>query len=321
MAAIEWAHRRNRIGGERAEVSFVQSQLVLFRSRVRWGILYALATVAGLFCVPGINGFLVTDMVEGMKQNLFLPFISLLIATGMYILNDLVDSDLDKANGKKRPIPSGRVSKSQAGVFIIWTTALAVLLSILTFNVITMVLVVPMITIGILYSAPRIALANRFVIKTLSIAFFYMLCATMGITSNYGLDLIANNPIVPLHAIAMFGTMIFISSVFNDLGDVEGDRASGRRTIPIVIGKRNTVKMSMILIAGMSVASWTMYAAGGIGLVTTILTSMFSVLAAARMVKTLKGLDNTEFMRKQHKKIFPLHMVLQSNLAIGTILL
>ena len=114
-----------------------------------------------------------------------------------------------------------------------------------------------MLAIGIMYSAPRVALADRFVIKTLSIAIFYMLCAFLGITSAYGLELAAARPMAPIYAMLMLGMMIFISSVFNDLGDVKGDKAAGRRTIPIVIGRTNTIKMSMALAAGMAAISWT----------------------------------------------------------------
>jgi geranylgeranylglycerol-phosphate geranylgeranyltransferase len=303
--------------------SFLRSQLVLFQSRKKWGILYSLATVAGLFCVAGMMGAMTieTEMPKLMQKIIPLPLVSLLIATGMYVLNDLVDADLDKANGKKRPIPSGQVSKKQAWSFILWTNLLAVALSIATLNTTSTLLVIPMLVIGILYSAPRIALADRFVIKTISIALFYMLCALLGITSAYGLDLAASNPIVPLHAMFMLGITIFISSVFNDLGDVEGDSAAGRRTIPIVIGRINTVKMAMILACGMAATSWIIYATGGISLITVILTSNFAALVTVRMTKTLKGLDDMEFMRKQHKKMFPLHMVLQSSLVIGTVLL
>ena len=39
----------------------------------------------------------------------------------------------------------------------------------------------------------------------------------------------------------MLGIMVFITSPFNDLGDISGDKATGRKTIPLIIGKENTV--------------------------------------------------------------------------------
>lgn len=284
--------------------------------------MYSLATLAGIFSVPGVIGAISveSELFMLVSKIAVLPVISLLIATGMYILNDLVDADLDRANGKKRPIPSGLVSKGQARNFIIWTNGVAVLLSLATFNIASMILVVPMLAIGILYSAPRVSLADRFVIKTLSIALFYVLCAILGATSAYGLDLTVSNPAAPLYAAVMLGALIFISSVFNDLGDVDGDRAAGRRTIPIVIGKSNAVKTGIVIAAGMAAASWILYALDGIGLASAVLTSSFSAFTITRMTKTLTGLEDTEFMRKQHKKLFPLHMVLQLTLVVGVLL-
>ena len=323
MSMIGISLQNRRQGSEKMQVSFLRSQLALLQSRKKWGLLYSLATVAGLFCIPGVAGSVASETeIPLLTQRILpLPFISLLIATGMYILNDLVDSDLDRANGKKRPIPSGVVSKNQAWVFILWTNALAVLLSIVTFNIMSVIMVVPMLAIGSLYSAPRVALADKFVIKTLSIAVFYMLCAVLGITSSYGIELAAANPVVPIYAMLMLGMMIFISSVFNDLGDVKGDKAAGRRTIPIVIGRTNTVKMSMALVSTMAAISWATFAVGETGLITAILTSSFSLIVAIRMTKSLKGLDDMEFMRKEHKKIFPLHLILQSSLVIGILLI
>jgi 4-hydroxybenzoate polyprenyltransferase len=160
--------------GARKQAGLLRSQLILFNSRRKWGLLYSLATLSGILCVPGVLGEVALEQnVLGVIQNLaLLPLISLLIATGMYILNDLVDADLDRANGKKRPIPSGLVSKRQAWFFVMFTNGLAALLAALTLNEASMLLVVPMMAIGIMYSAPRVALMDRFIVKTLSRSVF-----------------------------------------------------------------------------------------------------------------------------------------------------
>ncbi|HEX6280840.1 MAG TPA: hypothetical protein VFZ67_01295, partial [Nitrososphaera sp.] len=38
----------------RARTSFLRSQLILFNSRKKYGLLYSVATTAGLLCIPGI---------------------------------------------------------------------------------------------------------------------------------------------------------------------------------------------------------------------------------------------------------------------------
>lgn len=307
---------------EKIQASFACSQLILFQSRMKWGIVYCLATVAGLFFIPGTIGAMSseTEILALAQRIMPLPVISLLITTGMFLLNDILDIELDRANGKKRPLPSGQVTKRQGWIFIIWTNAAAIALAIITGNPMTMILVVPMLAIGLLYSAPKIALDDRFVIKTLVIAIYYILCAALGFTSIYGIDLAAGNPMLPIYAAFVLGGMRFISSVLNDTGDVEGDRAAGRRTIPIVIGRANTVKMGVWIALGMIGISVGFYAANGVGLISMLMTSSFAALLAIRMARTIKGAGDKEFIRKQHKRLLPFDLSLLSALAAGTVL-
>jgi geranylgeranylglycerol-phosphate geranylgeranyltransferase len=249
-----------------------------------------------------------------------------MIAVGMYILNDLVDADVDKINLKNRPIPSGLVSKKQAWTFIMLTNGAALGILISTLAIDSIIFVMPMILIGILYSTPKkIALMNRFVIKNIAIALFYMLCSMFGITWSYGIELAINNPIVAIHAITMSGIMIFVGSIVNDLGDIKGDKAAGRRTIPVVLGGENTVKMLIVLLVSMPAISWMLYATfvehDNIStMMTPIAVTIVASLAVLRMTNIRKMFEDMKLMREQHKKWFPLHMVLQFGMAVGSFL-
>ncbi|MGI0047938.1 MAG: UbiA family prenyltransferase, partial [Nitrososphaera sp.] len=125
-----------------------------------------------------------------------------------------------------------------------------------------------------------------------------------------------------VHGLSMLAIMIFISSTLNDLGDVSGDKAAGRRTVPIVIGEDNTIKLSMILALCMLPVTWALYglalAAGDHGsIATAALTSLFALIVASKMAKMRQGLHDMESMRRHHKKLFPLNLVLQSSLVAG----
>jgi 4-hydroxybenzoate polyprenyltransferase len=169
-----------------------------------------------------------------------------------------------------------------------------------------------MLVIGVLYSGRRVAFENKFVIKNVSIAIFYMLCAMLGITSAYSLGLAIDNPFAALRVASALGIMVFISSILNDLGDIEGDKQAGRKTIPIVLGKRGTIKMAIALVAGLSTISWLAYAmSNSSGLITTVLTTLFAVLIGIRIANLRKGVNDIDFLRRQHKKFVPLHFLLQ----------
>jgi geranylgeranylglycerol-phosphate geranylgeranyltransferase len=312
----------------RARVSFLRSQLILFNSRKKHGLLYSVATAAGLFFIPGILnvGGSETEIQLLIQRIIPAPFITLMITVGMFILNDLVDADLDKSNLKNRPIPSGRVSKKQAWSFIMLTNGAALVMLISALAIDSIIFVMPMILIGILYSTPKkIAFMNRFVIKNISISLFYMLCTVLGITWSHGIELAINNPITTIHIITMSGIMIFVGSTINDLGDIKGDRAAGRRTIPIVLGGENTIKMLIFLLVSMPAISWMLYATFAVQyesigintLMTPIAVTTVASLALLRMAVIQKVFEDMKLMREQHKKWFPLYIVLQLGMVLG----
>ncbi len=310
----------------KAEASFFTSQIILFNSRRKHGLLYSFATAAGLFCLQGMLSVMgaETEVHPLLQKTIPLPFITLMIAVGMYVLNDLVDADIDRVNSKNRPIPSGLVSKRQAWSFIILTNGLAVVISLATFNLVGILLLVPMIVIGILYSLPKqTAFMNRFLLKNISIASFYMLCTMLGFTSSYSIDLVVKHPLVAIHTMAMSGIMIFVGSTVNDLGDIKGDKGAGRRTIPTVLGGSKTVKILIILLGTMPAISWLLYTtfdkSYSLGtMITPIAITVVAALAIVRMSKIKKVFEDMKLMQQQHRKWFPLYMILQSAMVISS---
>lgn len=127
--------------------------------------------------------------------------------------------------------------------------------------------------------------------------------------------------------------MVFVTSPLNDLGDIGGDRHAGRRTIPIIIGNENTVKLSILITLGMAILSWIFYFEvvpsieyGAINPDhpnTTVLVLPFSHFSDISFDNVssdnmLKHLDDRNFVRDSvTKKSMPLHLLLQISLVIG----
>ena len=136
----------------------LRSQILLFNSRKKWGLLFALATISGMFCVPNaiyqIQNAIVGSFDDRLNllMNSVLPVSTLLIITGMYVLNDLFDADLDRINGKtNRPIPSGRVSKRQALVFVVSMNVIGLSLPVFANNTLGIVMASTIAIIGIMF--------------------------------------------------------------------------------------------------------------------------------------------------------------------------
>ncbi len=295
-----------------------------------------LATLSGMFVSMGVftpigQGDVILTII---LKNIPALAATFLIITGMYVLNDLVDADLDRSSRKKRPIPSGRVTESQARIFVIITNVTGIFLALLTLNPYSITITLIIAGIGLMYSAPKICLKERFVLKTGSIAAASMLCFLLGSSYTFNSsgmvvhgfkDNIGHNDLPILastYGALMSGCIIFITSLLNDLGDVEGDRAFGRRTIPSVIGTKNTVILTIIIAAAMIFICMITFCllSYQTGLISPILVSIVAFFSAIKMAKVLKHLNDCEFIRKEHKKSIQWHLMLQTALIVGSLL-
>lgn len=345
--------------GGRDILPLLRSQILLFNSRKKWGLLFALATFSGMFCVPTaidqIQGNLLgsVDNRVSFLINMVLPMSTLLIITGMYVLNDLFDADLDRINGKtKRPIPSGKVSKRQALVFVILMNVVGLSVPILANNVLGTILASTIALIGVLYSLPKISLKDKFIIKTCAIgiamACSLLLGASMYFIDNVGTDIstmfywisvqTGGQFLYPMFSGLVLAMMVLVTSPLNDLGDIKGDKQAGRRTIPIVLGKENTVRLSMLITIGIAISSWMLYVTslssfendtirlndkiGASSLALPLIVSGTCLLVIFHLLNVSKRIEDQNYIRESvSKKSMPLHLLLQLSLVVGCILL
>jgi 4-hydroxybenzoate polyprenyltransferase len=335
----------------------LRSQVILFNSRKKWGLLFALATISGMFCLPAA-----VDQIQNGKAaffdnglntliNLGLPLSTLLIITGMYILNDLFDADLDRINGKtNRPIPSGRVSKRQAVVFVISMNVIGLSVPIFSDNTLGIMLASTIALIGIMYSLPKISLKDKFVIKTCAIAIAMtcslLLGASIHLGKGFGSEIAGTLSwigfqaevglfLYPLFAGIMLALMVFVTSPLNDLGDIKGDKEAGRKTIPIVLGKKNTIWLSMLITIAIALSSWMFYAIWTPGIANDsiqtisryaiglpLLISGTCTLVVFHLIAVFNRIEDQNYIRQSvGKKSMPLHLLLQLSLVVGCFLL
>ncbi|MGH9977803.1 MAG: UbiA prenyltransferase family protein [Nitrososphaeraceae archaeon] len=319
-----------------------------------------MATISGMFCVPSTldqiqgNIFGTFDNRMSLLISIFLPISTLLIITGMYVLNDLFDADLDRINGKtNRPIPSGKVSKGHALLFVVVTNVIGLSVPVFSNNQLGIVLASVIALIGILYSLPKVSLKDKYIIKTCAIGIAMASSLLLG-ASNYlhedfrtGTDIgnvfrwtsghLEGLMLYPVYAAIMLFMMVFVTSPLNDLGDIRGDREAGRRTIPIVIGKVNTVRLSLLITIGIAFLSWMLYANSNsygegdwtglhdniiaIPIVLPLAVSGTCFLIIFHLLKVLKQMEDQNYIRESvSKKSMPLHLLLQFSLVIGFLL-
>lgn len=176
-------------------------------------------------------------VMTGVFDPLSITLIALIFGTlmgGFFSLDSVKDIEADKINKPNRPLPSGRLSKSQAKIFVITLFSLNVLLTLVLYvfkpSLQTVILSILSLTLAISYSLPptlsRIPLLSNAVLASLFTIFPILAGWTLF------------NPFERA-PFSIIGALFFVAwGDIEDLEDIEGDKLMGIKTIPIWMGAR-----------------------------------------------------------------------------------
>ncbi len=175
----------------------------------------------------------------GQPETLILLVFSVITINGAgNIINDMIDIDIDRINRPGRPLPSGRMSLLTAKIYMIVLfiagAFLAWLISFQTFSIAGLI-AIPVLVAYSLWLKRLPLIGNIMVSFMLGLTFVYVGAAFGAISQTW------------IMAALAFGFTL-IREIVKDLEDMEGDRQSGARTLPIVLGESKTVLYTIILI-------------------------------------------------------------------------
>jgi geranylgeranylglycerol-phosphate geranylgeranyltransferase len=286
------------------QVQKLISTYLLMKSRTRKGLLFTSSTVAAYM--------LVTNLHPDIFHLLGVGIITMISTLSVYLMNDLVDIKIDKINAPTRPLVSGAVKKEEA-VIIIASLALTAIMISLMINTITTLLVVAYLIIGIMYSVPKIALKDKSFLKTASIALGGCITSLIGSSGAGVFDMHSAT------AALTFMVFLFVTSPINDLADYTGDKKHGKKTIPIVFGKRKTILVTMILPFLLAGIFWYYSTALNFDYFTPISMTILASITFRVLLSVYKNRDDCKYVRGKHKKMLWLHYGVQCALLTGLI--
>jgi len=174
----------------------------------------------------------------------FLACFVVFVVTGAgNIINDYFDYKIDAINKPQRPIPSGRISRKNAGIY----SALLFIVGIIVAFYINFLLGMIAFLSSLLMIYYAYSLKKALIIGNLTISFLTGLCFVFG-----G---IAVGEIIASIYIGFYAFLMTMArEIVKDMEDVEGDKKEGAKTFPIIYG----MKSSSILAASfMIIASLT----------------------------------------------------------------
>ena len=161
------------------------------------------------------------------------------------VINDYFDYNIDLINKPERPIPSGRISlengRNYGYLLFIAGTVCGFLISYLTGNWIPFIIVLIADIILYLYA---------YKLKTTPL----IGNLTVGFMTGFGFVFAGfsiNNPSIIITSLYL-GFFAFVMTtareIVKDIEDMEGDKADGARTLPILIGEKKPTILAAILI-------------------------------------------------------------------------
>jgi 4-hydroxybenzoate polyprenyltransferase len=205
-----------------------------------------------------------------------------LLNAGNNALNQIYDLAIDRVNKPKRPLPSGRLTTTEAWRFTVISYALSLVLAWLVapggrHECFWLVLVAVICTLVYSVPPPRTKRLGIWANVTIAIPRGTLLkvAGWSSVKTIAGLE--------PWYIGAIFGLFLLGATTTKDFADMEGDRQGGCRTLPIQFGVRRAAWM----ISPSFVVPFLMIPLGAwLG----VLTGNFRLLQVLGIVMTLYGL-------------------------------
>jgi len=202
--------------------------------------------------------------------------VALITAAGN-VINDYFDIEIDRVNRPDRPIPSGKVTLPAARAFAV-TLFLAGILVCLKTSALCIAIAVFNALLLIIYAArlKRTPLVGNIAVSYLAASMFLFGGALDGMPGV--------SQVMPFAAMTFFAMLA--RELVKDAEDVEGDRASGAATLPILQGIPFTLRLAFFCaILGIAASlvpylRWGLWYIGGIVIVDLILLA-----AAAKVIR------------------------------------
>jgi 4-hydroxybenzoate polyprenyltransferase len=199
---------------------------VLSGAVTAWGAGHTKAPITGELLLPVLWGTLMAAVLNAANN----------------AVNQIYDLDIDRVNKPKRPLPSGRLSIASAGRFTVVTFALAWLLAWLADPIgrhECFVIVVFTTFLCWIYSAPPLWTKRRGMLANITIAIprgvLLKVAGWSTVKTVIGLE--------PWFIGSIFGLFLLGAASTKDFADIEGDRAGGCQTLPILYGVKRAAWM------------------------------------------------------------------------------
>jgi len=214
-------------------------------------------------------------------QNLFLGFMwGFFLSSPAMIINDYFDIEVDKINSPNRPLPSGLIQPAAAIALAVITTLIG--MSISAFIGMTAVLLYIIFwLVGFLYN---------WKLKEMGLLGNLLVSSSVAITFILG-GIVVREPWNK--TVWILSLMVFLfdlgEEIAADAMDIEGDKKRNIKSIAILIGKKNALRISALLFVLMIIVSFLPVLLNLLGMSYFIIISITDIMIFFFVIKLFKS--------------------------------
>ena len=248
------------------------------------------SAVSGL---AAVLGYLIATGTITLASLILVPVVFSITAAGN-VINDYYDAEIDAINRPERPIPSGALRKGAARSFALTLFLAGILISLYTGPLcIAIALINSFLLTAYAARLKSIPLVGNITVSYLTGSIFLFGGAFSGLTG------LALN--LPLAVIAFLATLS--RELLKDAEDIEGDASGGARTLPMLVGIRNTSLLALVcsvLAVGASLIPffrWGILYLTGIAVVDGIIITAAVLALPCATSACLKNTGATTFLK------------------------
>ena len=209
--------------------------------RLHNGIIGVIGILASAFIAADVD--VLSDFFGHWPRIVLACVIVVIFMGGGNALNDYIDREIDTVSHPERPVPSGRIQPKHALYAGLFSLVVAVLLSLLFWDLLCISIVIVACALMLLY---ELVLKQRGLVGNVTIA------ALTGGIFLLGGAIVGNVQ----GTFVLVGMAVLVNigrEITKDIEDMEGDK--GRRTLPMSIGKRNAgILAAVFYLAGVALS-------------------------------------------------------------------
>ena len=214
-------------------------------------------------------------------QNLFLGFMwGFFLSSPAMIINDYFDIEVDKINSPNRPLPSGLIQPATAIALAVITTLIGMAVSAFI-GMTAVLLYIIFWLVGFLYN---------WKLKEMGLLGNLLVSSSVAITFILG-GIVVREPWNK--TVWILSLMVFLfdlgEEIAADAMDIEGDKKRNIKSIAILIGKKNALRISALLFVLMIIVSFLPVLLNLLGMSYFIIISITDIMIFFFVIKLLKS--------------------------------